>query len=227
MVGDDDDEWDVTTTVYDDTTPTGRVKRHLSDDVRLRFSHLRQLKNASTLHTRVQSFLDKSKGVHGDKYDYSKVEYVNAYTEVIIICPIHGEFQRKPREHLYNKSGCRECLLEEQVKTKKSKVRLTTDIVVQQFKETHGDKYDYSRVEYVNAHTKVIIICPIHGEFQQKPHNHKIGQGCLKCGYVRQTKQIDLSEAERLLSSGLSYHAVSKRLGTTMQTLKRHLEKNS
>ena len=48
-------------------------------------------------------------------------------------------------------------------------------------KKVHGDKYDYSKVEYVNTNTKVCIICPIHGEFLQTPHNHIRGCGCPKC----------------------------------------------
>lgn len=46
----------------------------------------------------------------------------------------------------------------------------------------HGDKYDYSKVEYINASTKICIICPEHGEFWQTPMAHLRGHGCPKCG---------------------------------------------
>jgi len=66
---------------------------------------------------------------------------------------------------------------------------LTTEECIQKSKETHGDKYDYSKVEYVNANTKVIIICKEHGEFLQKPMSHKNGSGCRKCAVDKQRKK--------------------------------------
>lgn len=54
-------------------------------------------------------FISKAKLIHGDKYDYSKVEYCDARTKVRIICPKHGEFLITPNAHLNLKQGCREC----------------------------------------------------------------------------------------------------------------------
>ena len=48
-------------------------------------------------------------------------------------------------------------------------------------KEVHGNKYDYSKIEYKKSKDKVCIICPEHGEFWQLPHSHLIGNGCKKC----------------------------------------------
>ena len=59
--------------------------------------------------------------------------------------------------------------------------KLTTEEFIVRAKEVHGDKYDYSKVEYVNSTTKVCIICPKHGEFWQKPGNHMKGHGCARC----------------------------------------------
>ena len=56
-----------------------------------------------------QQFIEKAKKIHGDKYDYSKVEYINSRTKVCIICPIHGEFWQTPDKHLNRKQGCNEC----------------------------------------------------------------------------------------------------------------------
>ena len=50
--------------------------------------------------------------------------------------------------------------------------KLTTEEFIAKAKAVHGDKYDYSQVEYVNNHTKVSIICPIHGVFRQRPLDH-------------------------------------------------------
>ena len=118
-----------------------------------------------------EKFIKRAKEVHGDKYDYSKVEYVNNRTKVCIICPKHGEFFQTPANHLSGK-GCPNC---------SNNVRLTIDEFIKKSKAIHGDKYDYSKVEYVNANTKVCIICPEHGEFRQTPGSHLNGCGCKKC----------------------------------------------
>lgn len=117
-----------------------------------------------------QEFIEKAKQVHGDKYDYSKVEYVGAKTKVCIICHEHGEFWQEPTNHLSG-NGCPICI-------GKNK---TNEILIKEFTKIHGDKYDYSKVEYIGNHKKVCIICPEHGEFWQTPANHLKGNGCPKC----------------------------------------------
>jgi len=120
-------------------------------------------------------FIARSRKIHGNKYDYSKVVYINNKTKVIIICPIHGEFKQTPGSHLKG-AGCNDCGIE--------RTKLTTAIFIAKAREIHGYKYDYSKVIYVNAKTKVIIICPIHGEFKQMPNGHLLGRGCKKCGLI-------------------------------------------
>ena len=103
-----------------------------------------------------RDFISKAVKVHGNKFDYSKVYYENSYTEVCIICPSHGEFWQRPKDHIYDKHGCQSC-----GGTKlKSK-----DQFIQDATKVHGDRFDYSKVEYKNNKTNVIIICSIHGEF--------------------------------------------------------------
>ena len=121
--------------------------------------------------TKTEEFIKKAKGIHGDKYNYTKVNYIDCNTKVCIICPEHGEFWQSPRCHLRGR-GCSLCS-----KNKK----LTTEEFIKRSREIHGDKYDYSKVNYVNNHTKVCIICPEHGEFWQKPISHLNGHGCVKC----------------------------------------------
>ena len=116
-------------------------------------------------------FIKQARNVHGDKYDYSKVEYVNSKTKICIICPIHGEFWQTPFSHLSGR-GCIFC---------SGKYKKTSEDFKQNAKKIHGDKYDYSKVEYVNNKTNICIICPIHGEFWQTPDNHLHGKGCPKC----------------------------------------------
>jgi predicted nucleic acid-binding Zn-ribbon protein len=126
------------------------------------------------------------KNVHGDWYDYSKVVYVNSRTKVCIICPIHGEFWQRPSDHLSG-NGCPHCASN---KVKKMNTK-TQEQIVKEFREVHGDFYDYSKVEYVNWGTKVCIICPIHGEFWQTPHVHLRGSGCPHCGgNLKLTKEV-------------------------------------
>jgi protein-arginine kinase activator protein McsA len=116
---------------------------------------------------------------HGDKYDYSKLEYINMSTKVTIICPIHGEFKQRPHNHVEGK-GCPKCGFD---RTRNSKVK-TTNKFIAQANEIHNNKYDYSKTNYTTGIIKVIIICPIHGEFKQDPYNHLQGKGCPKCGKV-------------------------------------------
>jgi len=123
-----------------------------------------------------EEFIEKAKKVHGDKYDYSKLVYIDRWTKVKIICPIHGEFKQAPYAHL-NGSGCRKCGTEITINLKRS----NTQKFIERAKAIHGDKYDYSKAVYVNNRVKVIIVCPIHGEFEQAPNNHIEGQGCPIC----------------------------------------------
>lgn len=130
-----------------------------------------------------ESFIQKAKEIHGEKYDYSKVEYVNGETKVCVICPIHGEFWQRPADHLRG-CGCWCC----SGKKTQSVSPKTTEQFINEAKEVHGDKYDYSKVEYINSWTKVCIICRIHGEFWQLPNNHLNGKGCPKCGDIERRK---------------------------------------
>lgn len=118
-------------------------------------------------------FISKAKELHEYKYSYEKVKYTNNKTKVTITCPEHGDFSQTPNSHLSG-CGCPEC-----GGTKK----LLSQEFIQKSNEVHNNKYDYSKVVYVNVRTKVKIICPIHGEFEQTPDTHLQGKGCLQCGY--------------------------------------------
>ncbi|MBQ5971356.1 MAG: hypothetical protein IJL45_02985 [Prevotella sp.] len=118
-----------------------------------------------------EEFIKRAREVHGDRYDYSKVEYVNSKEKVTIICPEHGEFPQTPQKHLYGQ-GCPKC---------GNKPKITTEEFIKKAQAMHGNKYDYSKVEYVDAQTDVCIICKQHGEFWQRPSHHTAGRGCKKC----------------------------------------------
>ncbi len=137
-----------------------------------------------------QKFIKKCIKIHGDKYSYKLVKYVNTYTKVKIVCPIHGIFEQTPNHHM-NGQGCKQC----GYKSIKEKQRYTTKHFIQKAKQIHDDKYDYSLVEYKNKETKVKIICPVHGVFEQIPNNHIRGSGCNKCGneLTKRKQTLDLS----------------------------------
>lgn len=134
------------------------------------------------------SFIEKARKIHGDKYDYSKVNYINNHTKVCIICPEHGEFWQTPNDHLDN-HGCIKCRDVNISRTLSD----TTNIFIEKARRTHGDKYDYSKVEYKGGDIKVCIICPEHGEFWQTPHAHLRSGGCRKCGIEKRTKERSLT----------------------------------
>ena len=130
-------------------------------------------KNKRCLKSNYENFLLKAKEIHGNKYDYSKVEYINSKTKVCIICPEHGEFYQEPNSHLQG-HGCPFC--------KSELKRNTTKGFIEKANEIHNNFYDYSLTKYgSNRQEKVIIKCPLHGEFTISPKSHLRGSGCPKC----------------------------------------------
>ena len=120
-------------------------------------------------------FIEKAKLKHGDRYDYSKVEYNSAREKVTIGCSIHGYFEQIPESHLKPR-GCFKCGYLDYNRYK------TYDVIsfIEKAKEVHNNIYEYSKVDYISYKEDVIIVCPVHGDFKQKPHNH-LKRGCQKC----------------------------------------------
>jgi hypothetical protein len=127
---------------------------------------------AGNVQSTTERFIERAKVIHGNLFDYSKTEYISYKVEVEILCPIHGSFDQTPDNHLKGK-GCKYCA---------DNVRLTKEQFIDRAKKIHSDKYDYSLVEYKNAHTKITIICPKHGNFDQLPNSHLRNNGCPDCG---------------------------------------------
>ena len=142
-----------------------------------------------------EDFIVKAIKVHGNHYDYSKVNYVNAKTKITIICPIHGEFEQLPYSHL-NGSGCPFCY---------GSFKSTDIDFIKKSNKVHNNKYDYSKVNYINNNTKVIIICPEHGEFEQKPSNHIMGQGCPKCK-SKKNKERQTKTNKKFIEESINVH---------------------
>lgn len=137
-------------------------------------------------------FIFDSKNKYKNKYDYSKVKYINCSTKVKIICPIHGLFFQTPFSHVNGKVGCPKCSRE------LYKISITNFIL--RVKKLHNDKYDYSKVNFTKLNDKIIITCKKHGEFYQRASSHLEGVGCFKCG------------AESRLSSKEKFIELSKKV---------------
>ena len=152
-----------------------------------------------------EEFIKKARKVHGDKYDYSNVDYVNTMTKVCIICPKHGEFWQRPYSHLHG-NGCSKCANEATGERRS----FSKEEFIKKAREVHGDKYDYSKVNYVNNYTKVCIICHEHGEFWQTPSTHLRGQGCPKCNLKKQTCTTDefIAKAKKIHGDKYDYSKV-------------------
>ena len=148
-----------------------------------------------------ESFIQKAREVHGDKYDYSKVTYANSRERVTIICPKHGEFQQEPHVHIAGHQ-CPKCgYLQGGA--------FTFDDFLQKAKAKFGNKYDYRRAIWINTTTPIEIICPKHGSFWQKPFQHyaKAIHGCPKCS--READHLSgeqfLTKAKQLYGSKFNY----------------------
>ncbi len=134
----------------------------------------------SKIRSNALAFIERAHNVHGQKYDYSKVEYVGSKKKVCIVCPEHGEFWQRPEAHIHRGQGCPKC---GKLKTG-SLLRSNTTEFVKKARIIHGQKYDYSKVKYKSSHKKVCIVCKEHGEFWQQPNDHLSKHGCSKCSNV-------------------------------------------
>lgn len=133
---------------------------------------------------RKKEFIIKSNKTHNNKYDYSKIEYKNSQTKVEIICPKHSSFWVRPDAHV-RKVGCPKC---------KGGVSYTKQEFIYKASLLHNNKYDYSKVEYINSDNKVEIICPHHGSFFIRPANHIAGQSCSSCSGVKKKNTEEFIE---------------------------------
>lgn len=125
-----------------------------------------------------EEFIEKAKKIHGDKFDYSKTNYTGAKNLITIGCPVHGDVLISGDAHGNQGQGCGKCRGHSIHLGKK----FSNDKFIEMAKSVHGDKFDYSLVEYVNNTTKVKIGCNVHGMFEQRPADHLYQtSGCPRC----------------------------------------------
>lgn len=132
--------------------------------------------NDGTKKYTTEKWIEKAKEKYGNKYDYSKSIYRGTRKPIIIICKEHGEFTKWGDKHLSNDkfAECNKCV------EKKNWLKKCED--------KYGDKFNYSKVNYINNRTRVIIICNEHGDFEQSPDCHLMNMGCMDC--VNKTEKI-------------------------------------
>ncbi|SJN09879.1 Phage protein [Leucobacter sp. 7(1)] len=150
-----------------------------------------------------EDWIYRARQIHGDKFDYSKVNYTTLTAEVAIICPAHGEFLQQAEVHLRG-FGCSQC---------SGRRRGTTEEWIAKARAVHGDLYDYSKAVYVNANTSLIIICPKHGEFQKQPRKHlDRASGCTRCsGRFSPTTEEWIAQAVAKFGGRFDYSEVTYR----------------
>ena len=129
-----------------------------------------------------EEFIRRAKRVHGEKFDYSKTNYVSQMTPVTFVCRECGkEITTTPANHLRG-SGCRHCADVHRWDGR----RITTEQFIQKAREIHGDTYDYNHFVYLGSRSTSMITCRRHGDFPMKPCDHLKGCGCPECGVEKQ-----------------------------------------
>ena len=161
-----------------------------------------RIKRANSRRSNTDKFIEDAKKIHGDKYNYSKVDYKSNGEPVTIICKTHGDFQIRPNGHLSKKRGCRRCGIKKITNTKE---------FIEEAKKIHGETYDYSKVEYKISMEPVTLICKTHGDFQIRPNNHISNEyGCFKCGHnmkIFSTNEF-IEEAQQIHGDTYDYSKV-------------------
>lgn len=180
-----------------------------------------------------EEFIKRANIIHNNKYDYSSVVYKNQDTKINIICPIHGEFSQRPDHHLANHK-CKRCSINN------DRFYDAKELFIKRANNKWNNFYNYSKVEYKTARKKVIIICPIHGEFLQSPGSH-LNNECMKCSIIKNannqkdTKEDFIKKAELIhkgvydysnvnyINSKIKIEIICKKHGSWLQMPYNHL----
>ena len=149
-----------------------------------------------------ESFIEKSNKKHNNKYDYSKVEYINSQRKVCIICPEHGEFWQTPVAHVRG-HGCPICS-----NKRRGKRTVNTENLIKKCMKVHNNKYTYENTEYINADTKICVTCSVHGDFYILPFHHLNGQGCPKCSGKNLTQDEVITKFKEIHKDKYDYSKV-------------------
>lgn len=190
-------------------------------------------KCGKTVRLTQQDFIKMAQDKHQGKYFYSKTKFENTRGKVIITCPHHGDFLQIADAHLRGRA-CPKCGNDKAQKV----MSMGIGDFIKNANQIHNGKYDYSKTKYINGYTKVEIICPVHGSFWQRPHNHLQTKGCHRCGedskfnfkkskYIEHCKNVNnglsniyiikcFNEQETFFKIGITIHSIEKRFCNDM-----------
>lgn len=137
-----------------------------------------------------ESFSTLAKRIHGDIYDYSKVDLSirGPHGEVSIECKKHGTFSVAPSAHLRQKQGCAQCSYDRKRNSMTGKLKMSNEDFVTRAISVHGQKYSYDLTEFKGVSRQVNIECKAHGMFTQRASDHLSGNGCQKCANYATSK---------------------------------------
>ena len=148
---------------------------------------------------KLENFIAKATEKYGERFDYSKFEYLGSHIKSTITCPVHGDFEISPNNHLQGRK-CPKCSYEEHGK----RCRKSLTEFIEQANSVHNNSYDYSKFVYETDTSKGVIICPIHGEFIKAAGKHLQGEGCPQCSRLNNRRK----------NNGASPKAFTKRCGS-------------
>lgn len=153
-----------------------------------------------------ETFIKRAVEVHGDKYCYDKVDFVDLTTKVIIGCKkCHNDFKIDPKNHINNKQGCKKCGYEKQIFAKRKKKNFIKIAMLK-----WDGYYNYSKTVYTNKETKILYDCPVHGEQSQIPIQH-LKHGCQHCngrGISKHTTETFIKRAIEIHGDKYNYDKV-------------------
>lgn len=134
-------------------------------------------------------FIERIENIFGvDKFDYSLLEYNGAHTKVKIICKNCGNIENKDPTNFYKGFGCLKCNIR-----RPNPKQITKDQFINRSKIIHGEKYDYSKMIFIDLYNNVEIICPHHGSFYTKPTIHMhFKSNCPECRTSKGEEQIGI-----------------------------------
>lgn len=164
------------------------------------------------------AFIAKARELHGDGYTYFEVDYVRASSHVVITCPVHGNFEQRPANHLRGQ-GCPFCAQELKEQMGKDR-RLTISEFIAKGVSVHGQRYDYSDSVYVASDKPIDIKCITHGVFTiaRSEKHFMTAQGCPHCISLNAASTPERIIAEVLDGAGILYFAEFKFEGCTSPT---------
>lgn len=150
-----------------------------------------------------KQFICRAHKIHDHKYLYKDLHYKNGHDKITITCPIHGDFKQSIHSHLRG-HGCTACNKKKTATIKT--IGYDTKWFIDKAKAVHGDKYEYSAALYTKSDSKITIVCPIHGAFEQTAREHLRGYGCKLCG-LRSLNECNAKTADEFIKQSIAVHS--------------------